>query len=97
MNLNRALYFGVEGMNRRRVLLCITLYYYFNFGNVRNLLIKPYRIYEIYTAITLYYIAFGIIRGSRKGSRSWNVLPVDTGFLLYMDWVRILPVLTAVL
>jgi len=31
---------------------------------VRNLSIKPYRIYVCYTNITLYlYIAFGVIRG----------------------------------
>jgi hypothetical protein len=33
--------------------------------------------YVCYTNITL-HVAFGIIRG-----RSWNILPVDTGALLY--------------
>jgi hypothetical protein len=64
-------------MTRKRLLLFIKFYY----------LHKPSRIYEIYTALTLYYIAISIIRGSRKGDRVWNVLPVDTGFRLYIDWV----------
>jgi hypothetical protein len=46
--------------------------------------IKLYRIYVCYMNITL-YIAFGIIC-----SRSWNVLPTDTGAQLYI-YIQYIP------
>jgi hypothetical protein len=49
---------------------------------VRKLPIKLYRIYVCYTNIRL-YIEFGISAVSRNRGRSWKVLPVNTGALLY--------------
>ena len=82
MNLEKALNFWVEDINRKRVLHFITLHYYFNVGNV--LLCVIYQISlpvfkyvpRILRYITL-YIALGVIRVSRNHIKSWNVLLAD--------------------
>jgi hypothetical protein len=101
MIVENVLNFWVEDMNWKRGPHFITLYY-FNFGNVLFFVIYQLNltVFMQVTRISRYitlYIEFGIIRVSRDRGRFWNALPVDTGVRLYIDWVWILRVLTAVL
>ena len=84
----RPLNFWVADMNIQRVPLFITLYNYCNVGNVLLCVINQWT-FTVFTRISRYitlYIAFGIIRFSRKRGRSWNVIPADTGVRLSIDW-----------
>ena len=90
MKLKKTLNFWVEDMNRKRIPLFITLYYYFNVCNVLMCVIYQLNltVFMYVTRLSRYitlYIAFGIIRGSRYRGRSWNVLPAVTGVHLYID------------